>query len=129
MVTPKDLKFSETDEWIKVKGNSALIGITDFAQSQLSDIVYIEYELDVDDDFEKDETIATIESVKAAADIHAPVTGTIVEINESLTDNPERLNEDPYGSWLYKILLKDPTEIDTLMDAETYDKFCEDRGD
>jgi len=129
MVTPKDLKFSETDEWIKVKGNSALIGITDFAQSQLSDIVYIEYELDVDDDFEKDETIATIESVKAAADIHAPVTGTIVEINESLTDNPERLNEDPYGSWLYKILLKDPTEIETLMDAETYDKFCEDRGD
>ncbi|NMC28915.1 MAG: glycine cleavage system protein GcvH [Pelolinea sp.] len=128
MSTPKDLKFSETDEWIKVKGNSALIGITDFAQSQLSDIVYIEYELDVDDDFEKDETVATIESVKAAADIHAPVSGTILEINEALIDNPEHLNEDPYGSWLFKISIDDPSEVDALMDAETYDRFCEDRG-
>jgi len=129
MSTPKDLKFSETDEWIKVKGNTALIGITNFAQNQLSDIVYLEYELDVDDDFEKDETIATIESVKAAADIHAPISGTVLEINESLIDNPEHLNEDPYGSWLFKIAVADPLEIDSLMDSETYDRFCEDRGD
>jgi len=128
MSTPKDLKFSETDEWIKVKGNTALIGISDFAQNQLSDIVYIEFELDVDDDFDKEETIATIESVKAAADIHAPVSGTVLEINEALIDNPETLNEDPYGSWLFKISIDDPSEVDTLMDGETYDRFCEDRG-
>ncbi|NMB62430.1 MAG: glycine cleavage system protein GcvH [Chloroflexi bacterium] len=128
MSTPKDLKFSETDEWIKVKGNTALIGISDFAQNQLSDIVYIEFELDVDDDFDKEETIATIESVKAAADIHAPVSGTVLEINEALIDNPEILNEDPYGSWLFKISIDDPSEVDTLMDGETYDRFCEDRG-
>ncbi|NMC45709.1 MAG: glycine cleavage system protein GcvH [Chloroflexi bacterium] len=128
MSTPKDLKFSETDEWIKVKGNTALIGISDFAQNQLSDIVYIEFELDVDDDFDKDETVATIESVKAAADIHAPVSGTVLEINEALIDNPENLNEDPYGSWLFKISLDDPSEVDSLMDGEAYDRFCEDRG-
>ncbi|HAF63208.1 MAG TPA: glycine cleavage system protein GcvH [Anaerolineaceae bacterium] len=128
MSTPKDLKFTETDEWIKVKGNSALIGISDFAQNQLSDIVYIEYELDADDDFEKEETVATIESVKAAADVHTPVSGTVLEINEALLDNPENLNEDPYGSWLFKITLDDPSEVDSLMDAETYDRFCEDRG-
>ena len=128
MSTPKDLKFSETDEWIKVKGNTALIGISDFAQNQLSDIVYIEYELDADDDFEKEETVATIESVKAAADVHSPVSGTVLEINEALIDNPENLNEDPYGSWLFKITLDDPSEVDSLMDAETYDRFCEDRG-
>ena len=128
MSTPKDLKFTETDEWIKVKGNTALIGISDFAQNQLSDIVYIEYELDADDDFEKEETVATIESVKAAADVHSPVSGTVLEINEALIDNPENLNEDPYGSWLFKISLDDPSEVDALMDAETYDRFCEDRG-
>ena len=128
MSTPKDLKFTETDEWIKVKGNTALIGISDFAQNQLSDIVYIEYELDTDDDFEKEETVATIESVKAAADVHSPVSGTVLEINEALIDNPENLNEDPYGSWLFKISLDDPSEVDSLMDAETYDRFCEDRG-
>jgi len=128
MSTPKDLKFTETDEWIQVKGNTALIGISDFAQNQLSDIVYIEYELDTDDDFEKEETVATIESVKAAADVHSPVSGTVLEINEALLDNPENLNEDPYGSWLFKITLDDPSEVDSLMDAETYDRFCEDRG-
>ena len=128
MSTPKDLKFSETDEWIKVKGNTALIGISDFAQEQLSDIVYIEYELDADEDFEKEETIATIESVKAAADVHAPVSGTVLEINEALIDNPENLNENPYGSWLFKISLANPSEVETLMDSETYDRFCEDRG-
>jgi glycine cleavage system H protein len=128
MSTPKDLKFTETDEWIQVKGNTALIGISDFAQNQLSDIVYIEYELDTDDDFEKEETVATIESVKAAADVHSPVSGTVLEINEALIDNPENLNEDPYGSWLFKISLDDPSEVDGLMDAETYDRFCEDRG-
>jgi len=128
MSTPKDLKFSETDEWIKVKGNTALVGISDFAQNQLSDIVYIEFELDKDDDFDKEETIATIESVKAAADIHAPVSGTVLEINEALIDNPENLNEDPYGSWLFKISIDDPSEVDALMDGEAYDRFCEDRG-
>lgn len=128
MTTPKDFKFSESDEWIIVDENVAYVGISDFAQNQLSDIVYLEYELDVDDDFEKDETIATIESVKAAADVHAPVSGKVLEINENLIDSPENLNEKPYDNWLFKISLSDPSELDGLMDHDSYESFCEDRG-
>jgi len=128
MTTPKDFKFSESDEWIKVEDDLAYVGISDFAQNQLSDIVYLEYELDVDDDFAKDDTIATIESVKAAADVHAPVSGKVVEVNENLIDSPESLNEKPYDNWLFKISISDPSELDGLMDHDAYDTFCENRG-
>jgi len=128
MNNPKDLKYTETDEWIKVEGNIATIGITDYAQDQLSDIVYLEYNLDVDDAFKKSDAIATIESVKAAAEVHAPVSGKIIETNDDLLNTPEDINNDPYGSWMFKTELGDTSELNDLMDAESYTKFCDGRG-
>ena len=128
MTNPKDLKYTETDEWIKVTDNLATVGITDYAQEQLSDIVYLEYNLDVDDTFKKNEAIATIESVKAAAEIHSPVSGKVVEVNEDLLNTPEEINDDPYGKWMFKIEIEDASEIDDLLDADSYSELCESRG-
>jgi len=128
MNTPKDLKFIKTDEWVKVDGNTAIIGISYFAQDQLSDIVYIEFNKEPGESIEKDQVLVTIESVKAAADVKSPVSGKIIEINESLSDTPETLNEDPYeNGWLCKIELDNLSELDDLMDAKAYDEFCESR--
>jgi len=128
MNTPKDLKFIKTDEWVKVDGNTAIIGISYFAQDQLSDIVYIEFNKEPGESIEKDQVLVTIESVKAAADVKSPVSGKIIEINESLSDTPEILNEDPYeNGWLCKIELDNLSELDDLMDAKAYDEFCESR--
>lgn len=128
MNTPKDYKFNKTDEWVKVDGNSAKIGISDFAQDQLSDIVYIEFNKEVGESIEKGQILATIESVKAAADVNSPINGKVLEVNESLSDTPEVLNEDPYeNGWLYKVEFNNPSELDDLLDAEGYDKFCESR--
>ena len=128
MNTPKDLKFIKTDEWVKVDGNTAIIGISYFAQDQLSDIVYIEFNKEPGESIEKDQVLVTIESVKAAADVKSPVSGKVVEINESLSDTPETLNEDPYeNGWLCKIELDNLSELDDLMDAKAYDEFCESR--
>ena len=122
MNIPTDLKYTENDEWIKVDGNTALIGITDHAQDQLSDIVFVELLVDEGEDVGAGDTIATIESVKAAADVYAPASGTISAINEDLADSPELINSDPYGeAWLVKIELSDPTELDELMDADAYE--------
>jgi len=128
MNNPQELKYTKTDEWIKVDGSTALIGITDYAQDQLSDVVYIEFNVDVNDEFKQEDTIITIESVKTAADIHAPVSGKVLEVNESLTDKPEVINEDPYSNWMLKIEMADSSEADSLMDSNTYSKYCEDRG-
>jgi glycine cleavage system H protein len=128
MKTPKGLKYAKTDEWIKVDGDEAIIGITDFAQDQLSDIVYVEVMVDEDDSVSKGDTIATVESVKAAADVNFPASGTITEINEALADQPELLNSDPYqAGWVVKMKLADLSELDDLMDAEAYEAFNEDR--
>jgi len=128
MITPKDLKFIKTDEWVKVDGNTAKIGISYFAQDQLSDIVYIEFNKEPGESIERDQVLVTIESVKAAADVKSPVSGKVIEINESLSDTPETLNEDPYeNGWLCKIELDNLSEVDELMDAKTYDEFCESR--
>ena len=128
MNTPKGLKYNKTDEWVKVEGNTAIIGISDYAQNQLSDIVYIEFNKEPGDKLKKDEILATIESVKAAADVNSPISGKISEVNESLTDNPETLNKDPYEKgWLYKVELDDPSELNALLDASEYDTFCESR--
>lgn len=128
MKTPKGLKYAKTDEWIKVDGDKAIIGITDFAQDQLSDIVYVEVMVDEDDSVSKGDTIATVESVKAAADVNFPASGTITEINEALADQPELLNSDPYqAGWVVKMKLADLSELDDLMDAEAYEAFNEDR--
>jgi len=128
MNTPKDFKFNKTDEWVKVDGNSAKIGISDFAQNQLSDIVYIEFNKEAGESVEKGQILSTIESVKAAADVNSPISGMVLEVNESLSDTPEVLNEDPYeNGWLYKVEFNNPSELDDLFDAKGYDEFCESR--
>jgi len=128
MNTPKGFKFTKTDEWVQVDGNTAIIGISDFAQSQLSDIVYIEFNKEAGESIEKGQILATIESVKAAADVNNPISGEVLEVNESLSDTPEVLNKDPYeNGWLFKVEFNNPSEIDKLFDAKGYDEFCESR--
>jgi len=114
--TPTDLKFTENDEWVRIEGDTATTGITDYAQDQLSDIVFVEYLLDEGDQGSKGDTCATVESVKAAADVYLPVSGEIVAVNEDLSDSPELINSDPYGdAWMYKIKLSDPSEVNDLI--------------
>ena len=128
MSNPKELKFAKSDEWVKVEGQIATIGVSEFAQSQLSDIVYLEYLVDVDDEISKGDSCATLESVKAAADVNTPVSGKVVELNESLLDEFEAINSDPFGkAWMIKIEMNDTSELDNLMDADQYTKYCEER--
>jgi len=128
MKTPKGLKYAKTDEWIKLNGDEATIGITDFAQDQLSDVVYVEVMVDEDDSVSKGDTVATVESVKAAADVNFPASGVITEINDALADQPELLNSDPYeAGWIVKMKLDDPSELEGLMDADAYEAFNEER--
>ena len=128
MNTPMNFKFNKTDEWIKVDGNTAIIGISDFAQDQLSDIVYIEFNKEPGESIEKGQVLAIIESVKAAADVNSPISGKVIEVNESLSDTPEVLNDDPYeNGWLFKVELNNPSELDELFDAKGYDELCESR--
>lgn len=128
MKTPNDLKYNKTDEWIKLEGNNAIIGISDYAQDQLSDIVFFEFLKNPGDDFKKDDILASVESVKAASDIMAPVSGKIVEVNNVVVDKPEILNQDPYDQgWLFKIELVNPSELDNLMDSDAYTAYCEGR--
>lgn len=123
MKFPKDLKYTENDEWIQVEGNTGTIGITDFAQDQLSDIVYVEILVEEGDEISKGDSIATIESVKAAADVYAPASGTVTAINEDLGDTPEKVNSDPYGAaWMIKLELSDTGELDKLMDTSAYEQ-------
>jgi len=129
MNTPKDLKYASTDEWIRIEGNVATLGVSDYAQNQLSDVVFFEATVAVDDVLEKNAIIATIESVKAAADVKLPVSGKVIAINEALADTPELINSDPYGAaWMLKVDLSDPREADTLMNADAYAAFCETRS-
>jgi len=124
MNTPTDLKYTQNDEWIRVEGNVGTMGITDHAQEQLSDIVYIEIVAAVDEAVSAGDTCATVESVKAAADVYLPVSGKIIEINEALPDAPETINSDPYGAaWMVKIELSDPSELEKLLDAAGYEAY------
>jgi glycine cleavage system H protein len=129
MNIPTDMKYTENDEWIKIEGNTGTIGITDYAQEQLSDIVFVEIIAEQDETLQKGDACATVESVKAAADVYLPVSGKIIAVNdEDLPDTPELLNTDPYGeAWMLKIELSDPTELDRLLDADAYNRFCEER--
>ena len=128
MQTPSDLKYSKTDEWVKVDGEIAVIGITDYAQEQLSDVVFVEVPFSVGDAGVKGKQCATVESVKAAAEVNFPIAGEIVEINEALSSTPELLNSDPYGkAWIVKIKIKDISELGEMMDASAYIKYCEGR--
>ena len=124
---PNDLKYTENDEWVRVEGDTATTGITDYAQDQLSDIVFVEYLLDEGDQGNKGDTCATVESVKAAADVYLPVSGEIIAVNEDLSDSPELINSDPYGgAWMYKIKLSDPSEVNDLLDVAAYQALAED---
>jgi len=121
-------KYTDKDEWVKVEGNIGTIGISDYAQEQLSDIVYLEYLVSEGDELAKGEEFATIESVKAASEVYSPVSGKVVELNEDLLDTPENVNSDPYGAaWMIKVELSDPSELDYLMDAAAYEKNVEER--
>ena len=126
--TPEDRVYTETDEWVMLDGQSALIGITDYAQDQLSDIVYLELPT-IDESFNKDDIFATVESVKAAADVNMPGVGKITEVNNGLEDQPELINVEPYeGAWFVKIDVQDVNQIEELMDAKTYMDYCESRS-
>jgi glycine cleavage system H protein len=126
MNIPPELKYTESNEWVKVEGKSATIGITDFAQDQLSDIVFAEILVAAGDEIQKSDSIATIESVKAAADVYTPVSGKVIAINEELGTTPEVINSSPYDeAWMVKIELSDPTEVDTMLDASAYQAHCE----
>lgn len=128
MKTPQELRYAKTDEWIKVEGDEGIVGITDYAQDQLSDVVYVELLVDEGDEVSKGDTLATIESVKAAADVNFPASGTIIAINEELADAPEILNSDPYeAGWMIKIKLNDPSELDDLLDADGYIAYNQER--
>jgi len=123
MKIEKGLLYSEDHEWVKVDGDIALIGITDYAQSHLGDIVFVELP-DADDEFEKGDEFAVIESVKAASDSYLPLSGTIVEANEALDDEPGLLNQDCFANWIVKMKISDKGELDGLLDADAYEKFC-----
>ena len=121
----KDFKFTKEHEWAKVEGDIAVVGITDYAQKELGDVVYVELP-EVGNTYEKDDACSNIESVKAVSDIYAPVSGEITEVNKALEDNPEIVNKDPYGEgWLFKLKLEKPDELEELMNAEAYDEYVE----
>ncbi len=120
-----DIKFSEEHEWIQDNGDGTVtVGITDFAQKQLGDLVYVELP-EVDSEIEKGDAISVIESVKAASDLYAPVSGTITEVNEALDDEPELINEDAMANWIMKVALDDASDLDDLMDADAYQACIE----
>lgn len=125
MSTVKEgFKYAETHEWVKVEGEFAFIGISDYAQHELGDVVYVDFPAE-GDDITAGEEFGAVESTKAASDLIAPVSGTVVEINSALDDAPELINEDPYENWMIKIQLSDASELDALMDAAAYEAFCE----
>lgn len=124
MNTPKELKYSKDHEWIRLEGNRAVIGITDFAQSQLGDVVFVEVP-EVGAEVAAGDGFSVVESVKAVSDIYAPLTGKVVEVNEALTDAPEIVNQDPYGDgWVAVIEISDSSELDSLLDSEEYEKLA-----
>ena len=120
----ESLRYSETHEWVKVEGDIAIVGVTDFAQSEMGDITYVDMP-DVDDEVVKDEEFGALESVKASSDLISPVSGVVVENNEALEDAPELVNQDPYENWIIKVKMSDPEELNDLMSAEEYTKLTE----
>ncbi len=120
MKIPSELKYTKDHEWVKVEGDIITIGITDFAQGELGDIVYVEVET-VDETLEAEEIFGTVEAVKTVSDLFLPVSGEIIEFNESLEDEPEKVNEDPYGEgWMIKVKISDKSQLDNLLDADAY---------
>ncbi|AKG73246.1 glycine cleavage system protein GcvH [Salinicoccus halodurans] len=125
MSTPKDLKYSEDHEWVKQEDGKVRLGITEFAQSELGDIVFVELPSE-GDEITKGESFGSVESVKTVSELYAPLSGTVVEINEELEDSPELVNESPYeGAWMVVIELSDESQLDSLMDADAYDEMVD----
>lgn len=128
MEFPADLKYTKNDEWIRVEGTTGTVGITDFAQDQLSDIVYLEFSVSEGDDIKMGGELGTVESVKAASDIYSPVDGKVAALNEDLLDTPELVNGEPFGgAWMIKIEIGDPSQLDSLMDAAAYQTYTKER--
>lgn len=117
---PEDLKYTKDHEWVKLEGNIATVGITDFAQSELGDIVFVEVETE-GEEMEAEEVFGSVEAVKTVSDLFMPVSGTITEFNEDIEQNPEKVNSDPYGEgWMIKIEVNDPSEVEKLLSADDY---------
>jgi glycine cleavage system H protein len=129
MKFPKKLRYTREHEWVLIEANQATIGITDFAQHELGEVVYVELPK-IGDAVTKDETFGVVESVKAASDIYAPVSGEVTEVNEDLTETPEMLNDDPYGdAWLIRVEMSDPAEMEQLMTADDYKAYVEEEAE
>ena len=123
--TPEDSRYAKSHEYVHLEGDVATIGITDYAQKELGDVVFVELP-QVGSQLEQNEELGSIESVKAVSELFAPVTGEVTEVNERLRDKPELVNSDPYGDgWMIKVRLSDPTEVDELMTAEEYEEYVE----
>tara|TARA_R110001632_G_scaffold44744_2_gene113622 strand:- start:5495 stop:5875 length:381 start_codon:yes stop_codon:yes gene_type:complete len=120
MNIPSDLKYTKDHEWLRIEGDTATVGITDFAQGELGDIVYVDVDT-LDDTVEKDEVFGSVEAVKTVSDLFMPLSGEVIEFNEELEDEPEIVNKDPYGKgWMIKLSISDDSQIADLLDAETY---------
>lgn len=122
--TIEGLYYSESHEYVRIEGEYGYIGITDYAQHALGNVVYVDMP-EVDDDVEAGSEFGAVESVKAASDLNSPVSGTVVEVNDALDDTPELVNSDAFANWIIKVRLSDPSELDNLMDAKAYAAFCE----
>lgn len=126
--TPGDVRYTESDEWVKLEGEEATVGLTDYAQDQLSDVVYVELPA-VGDNLAKGDSFGVVESVKAASDMYMPLGGEVTAVNETLEDSPELVNEDPFGKgWMIRVKASDPSEVEGLMDAKAYDAHCDARA-
>jgi glycine cleavage system H protein len=128
MNIPADLKYTKNDEWVRVEGDSCVIGVTDYAQDALSDVVYAEVSPGVGDSISKGDSFGTIESVKAAADVYTPMSGTVTAVNDLLDETPEVINSDPYGNaWMIRLEMSNSAELDSLMDSSAYQAYVETR--
>ncbi len=126
MNIPKDLRYTKAHEWVRLEGDIGTVGITDFAQAQLSELTYVELPAP-DDEFAAHDEAGVVESVKAASDVYAPASGKVVEVNEMLADHPELINSDPYGEgWMFKMKLDDPSVIGKLLDSDQYEEIAPD---
>ncbi|CAG0954156.1 MAG: glycine cleavage system protein GcvH [Anaerolineae bacterium] len=126
--TPADLKYAKSDEWVKIEGGEAVFGVSDYAQDSLSDVVFVELPT-VGTEVKAGQPFGTIESVKAASDLNAPISGVVTAVNSALEDAPEKVNSDPYGeAWMIRIKPSDLDELNALMDMDAYTKYCEERG-
>lgn len=124
---PEDLKYTESDEWIRVEGDTATVGISDYAQDSLNDLVYVEFK-EVGDTLAQGDAFGEVESVKAASELYLPIAGEIIEVNSALEGDPETINRDPYGAgWMVKVRITDDSNLANLMDAAAYKAYCDSR--